>query len=250
MDLASMLTYTAEQFLDDRTTLVEGDGDSLWSDDFLVRQFNRAMRILTRRAWVLIDTGIAPSGVIVLATGKSLYELNSSVLHVFDAQPSTQDYPLGRGTDSQLKSVSATNGLDAFEVGEAAALADDALTGVTLSIATDAGTRMMRVYPTPTATQNGVVVALKVARMPTTFLTLDDTAAEPEVDARWHEDICEYAAGKALTLPMVDQDQKAEGRRLLDEFNETVRQARQERVRAEMGTGRWAFNSTTAVLGR
>lgn len=250
MDLADMLEHTAKEYLDDRTDLVEGDGDDLWSDAYLVRQFNEAQRQLCRRAWVLIDTDNPTAGRIVLATGKSTYALHKSVLRVFDAQPSTQDYPLGRGTDAELKNASNTSEMDAFEVGEATALADDALTGTTLSIATDAGTRIMRVYPEPTATENGVVVALKVARMPITELTVDDTTASPEIDEQWHLAICEFAAGKALTLPLVDADQKVEGRRLLDAFAETVRQARQERVRAEMGTGRWGFNTTTSVLGR
>ncbi|MCR4338515.1 MAG: hypothetical protein NUW01_01365 [Gemmatimonadaceae bacterium] len=250
MLLSEMLTYTAAEFLDDRADLVDGEADNLWSDAFLCRQFNRATRILTRRAWVLIDTGNPTAGRIVLATGKSTYPLHKSVLYVYDAQPSTQDYPLGRATDSQLKNASNTNDLDAFDVGEAASLAGDALTGTTLSIATDAGTRILRVYPVPTSTENGVVVTLKVARMPVTFLTLDDTDAEPEIDEQWHEDICEYAAGKALTLPTVDSDQKVEGRRLLTEFAETVRLARQERVRAEMGSGRWGFSSTTAACGK
>ena len=39
MNLADMLTYTASEFLDDRTVLLDGDEDSLWSDSYLVRQF-------------------------------------------------------------------------------------------------------------------------------------------------------------------------------------------------------------------
>lgn len=250
MNLSEMLEYTRSYIDDTSGTLIEGDNDQLWSDLLLVNFMNQAEKLLCRRAWVLVDTGVAPAGRIVLATGVALYPLHASVLHVFDAQPSTQDYPLGRGTDTQLKSVSDTSGFDAFEIGEAAALAGDTLTGVTLSIATDAGTRMMRVYPTPTATENGVVVALKVARMPVTPLTLDDVEAEPESDAQWHTEICHFAAGRALTLPNVDSEFRTVGRTLLTEFAETVRQARQERVRAEMGGGRWAFNSTTATLGR
>jgi hypothetical protein len=250
VNLAEMLEYTAGQYLDDRTILVEGDNDDLWSDAFLVRQFNRAQRILTRRSWVLIDTGHPTAGRITLATGKATYAWHKSVLFVFDATPSTQDYPLGRALDGQIKNATNTNEFDAFEVGESASRAGTAETGTTLAFAPDAGTRMLRVYPTPTSTENGVVVTLKVARMPVTPLTLDATDAEPEVDEQWHEDICEYAAGKALTLPNIDGEQKAEGRRLLAEFNEVVRQARQERVRAEMGTGRWGFASTTAVLDR
>ena len=249
MDLADMLTHTASELLDDRTALVDGDNDDLWSDEYLVRQFNDAQKILCRRAWVIIEYGVAPAGVIVLATGKILYPLHKSILRVFDATPSTQVAPLGRTTDDQLRDPNPSGG-DAFDVGENAAREATALTGATLAFASDAGSRQLRVYPTPTSAQNGVVVSLKIARLPITPLTLDDTGAEPEVPEEFHLALCEYAAGKALTLPNVDSDQKGEGRRLLAEFAETVRQARQERVRAEMGSGRWAFNSTTATLGR
>jgi hypothetical protein len=247
MNLADMLQYTAAEFLDDRTELVDGDNDDLWSDAYLVRQLNEAQRILARRAWCIIEYGKAPAGVIVLATGKTLYDTHPSILRILDATPSTQVAPLGRTTDIKLRDPSPV-GSDAFEIGETAAREDTALTGATWAFATDAGTHQLRVYPTPTSTQNGVVVSLKIARMPITFLTLDDTNAEPEVPEQWHMEMCHYAAGKALTLPNVDADQKTEGRRLLAEFNETVRLARQERIRAELGSSRWGFSSTTAAV--
>ncbi|MCR4302143.1 MAG: hypothetical protein NUV51_11070 [Sulfuricaulis sp.] len=249
MKTSDLLDYCAKELLDDRTEMVEGDPDALWSDTYLLRQMNKAQQILCRRSWAIIETGIAPAGVIVLVTGKVLYDLHPSILRVFDATPSTQVAPLGRTDDIQLRDPSPLGG-DAFDVGEVAAREATALTGATLAFATDAGTRQLRVYPTPTDTQNGIIVALKIARLPLVELSIDDTDAEPEIDEQWHMDLAEYAAGKALTLPLVDADQKVEGRRLLAEFAETVRQARQERVRAEMGTGRWAFNSTTATLGR
>lgn len=256
MDTAELLDYCAKELLDDRTDLVEGDADNLWSDAYLLRQMNEAQRQLCRRAWVIIEYGIAPAGVIVLATGKVTYALHKSVLRVFDITPSTQTLPLGRDTDLALRDTSLLNrdpnsDFTAYELGESAALAGvSSLTGATDAFGTDAGTRMVRIYPPPAAAQNGVVLSMRVARLPITELTVDNTEAEPEVPTEFHLAICEYAAGKALTMPLVDADQKVEGRRLLEAFAETVRQARQERVRAEMGTGRWAFNSTTATLGR
>ena len=249
MLLSEMLEYTAKEFLDDRTVLVDGDPDSLWSDSYLVRQFNQAQKILARRSWCIIEYGVAPAGIITLRTGISLYSVNKAVLKVFDSTPSTQTSPLGRTDDIVLRSDTPYDDYDAFEVGEAAARASTE-TGAPRAMASDAGSRLVRVYPTPTATENGVKMALKIARLPLVELTLDDVDAEPEVPSQWHLDICEYAAGKALTLPMVDQDQKVEGRRLLDAFNETVKEARRDRVRFGLGTSRWAFSSSTAILDR
>ena len=249
MILSDMLTYTASEFLDDRTELVDGDPDSLFSDTFLVRMFNHAQRILARRSWCIIEYGVAPAGIIVLRTGVSLYPVNKAVLKVFDSTPSTMSSPLGRTDDIILRSDTSGDTYDAFEVGEAAALASTE-TGAPRAIASDAGSRMVRVYPTPTATENGVKMALKIARLPLVEWTLDDTDAEPEVPSQWHEDLCHYAAGRALTLPNVDAQMKTDGRLLLAEFAEVVKEARRDRTRFELGSSRWAFSSSTAILDR
>jgi hypothetical protein len=257
VDLASMLQHTASEFLDDRTELVEGDNDSLWSDEYLVRQFNSAQNILCRRAWAIIEFGKAPAGVIALRTGVSLYPLHPSVLRVFDGTPTTQSAPLGRTEDARLRDTSLgtpypADDFSAVEIGMAGSLAGGfaELSGAPFAFASDAASRTLRVFPPPTSAQSGLRVAMKVARLPINELTLDDVEAEPEVPAEFHLQLCEYAAGKALTLPNVDADQKTEGRRLLTAFDEVVRQARQERQRAEASTYRWHFSSSTATLGR
>lgn len=248
MDLVTLLEHLAKDYLDDRTELVDGDGDSLWSDALLVRYLNEAQRILARRAWCIVEYGVAPAGVITLRTGVSLYPVHKSILKVYDGTPSTQAYPLGRANDTMIRSVSLVYDFDAFEIGVSAALNSTADTGATTAIASDAGSRMLRVYPTPTATENGVQVAIKIARLPITWLTVDDTAASPEVPEDYHFLLCTYAAGKALTQPNVDGAMKTDGRLLLAEFDAAVKEARQDRQRFELGSSRWAFSSSTADL--
>ncbi len=256
MRLEEMLRYTAKEFLDDRTDLVDGDNDSLFSDEYLCRMFNEAAKILCRRAWVIVEYGSIPAGVITLRTGVSLYPLHESVLRVYDGTPTTlQSAPLGRTEDINLRDTSVitpypADAFNAVELGTAASLAGGSatLSGAPLAFASDAASRTLRVFPPPTSTQNGLKVYMKIARLPIKELTLDDVEAEPETPREWDIAICEYAAGKALTLPNVDADQKPEGRRLLAEFAETVRLARQERQRAEASAYRWNFSSTTAVL--
>ena len=254
MNLEEMLEFTASQYLDDRTDLVDGDPDSLWTDALLVRYFNHAARILARRAWCIIEYGVAPAGVIVLETDKVLYPLHKSILRVFDATPTTQLDPLGRTEDLMIRNPDILNrhwydSFSAYEVGEYASLSDSSVTtGTALAFATDAGTRVLRVSPPPSSTENGVRVMLRVARLPIIELTMDDTAASPEVPEEYHEDLCLYAAGRCLTQPMVDSQYKVDGRNLLAEFADLTREARRDRQRAEMGPSRWGFNSTTAVI--
>ena len=249
MNLEEMLDYTAKQYLDDRVDIVDGDSDSLWSDAFLVRQFNQAQRILARRAWCIIETGQSPAGIVTLSTGKVLYPLHKSILFVYDATPSTQTAPLGRGDDVALRSPYPA-GSDAYEVGAAASAAGTTseYPGPPLAIATDAATRTLFVSPEPTADQNGLQIAMKIARLPIAWLDLAKPKACPEVPEDWHMDLCEYAAGMALTMPNVDSANKVDGRELLNKFAETVREARRDRQRASYNGSRWGFASTTAVL--
>jgi len=243
MNLAELLKYTAGQYLDDRTEMVDGDGDSLWSDDFLVRQLNEAQRKLARRAWCIIEEGVVPAGVISLVTGVAVYALHKSVLRVYWAMPSDQTWPLARTSETRLlgqRNVDDGNfNIDTSVVAE---------TGRPVAFATDAGTRQMRVFRTPSATENGLAISLKIARLPITWFTVDNMDGAPEVPEDYHELLCRYAAGKALTLPNVDGQQRAIGRELLAEFDQEVREARQDRQRAEMEPAAWNFVSSTASL--
>jgi hypothetical protein len=244
MNLQEMLDYTASQYLDDRTSLVDGDPDSLWSDEFLVRQLNEAMRKLVRRAWCIIDEGHAVAGRIALVTGKAVYDLHKSVLRVYFATPTDQTWPLWRTSDAVLRGACISPADAPFNIDSPTE------TGRPVAMATDVGIRQMRVFRTPTVTENGLVLNLKVARLPVVWLTVDDLDAEPEAPEDYHELMCRYAAGRALTLPNVDGAQKAEGRALIAEFNDEVREARQDRQRAEMEPSRPAFSSVTALLDR
>lgn len=246
MNLADLLEYTAKEFLDDRTDLLDGDPDEIWSDSFLVRQFNEAQRILTRRSWVIQDVGHATAGTIVLATGKSTYKIHKSVLRIHDGTPEDRDSPLARYEDVSLRTPHPHWDNDlAFDVN----VPDTATPGRPVALATDAGTRLLRIYRTPSSVENGLRILLKVTRMPVTWLTLEDTDACPEVPEEYHQWLGDFAAGRALSLPNIDGQLKTDGKTILAEFAEHVKEARQDRQRAEMAPSRPAFTSTTATLG-
>jgi hypothetical protein len=230
--------------LDDRTDLISGENDSLWSDATLVQYFNEYERRLCRRAWVLTDIGNPTAGVIVLATGKSLYQLHKSVLRVRVATPAEQEFPLSHATDAQLTEIRPTD-KDWFDVNSTEIYTP----GAPLAISTDAATRTMRVVPAPAAAQNGLRVILKTVRMPVCPLTLDKPDASPEVPEEWHSEVlCLGAAGKCLTHPNVDASAKTEGRNLLAQVEATIREARQEMLRAEGAEARFQFSSDTARI--
>ena len=244
MKLSDMLAFTAKEYLDDRTDLLVGEADELWSDETLVRYFNEAERRLCRRAWVLQDIGHPAAGIVVLATGKSLYPLHKSVLRVRVATPEDVEVPLSHWTDEQLLRPRPID-MDYWDINRAEVFTP----GVPLAISTDAGTRTMRVVPAPALKQNGLRVLLKVVRMPVCPLTLEKPDASPEVPEEWHQSIlCMYAAGMCLTHSNVDASAKTEGRNLLAQVEATIREARQEMLRAEGAEARFQFASTTAMI--
>lgn len=253
MKLTEMLEYTAEQYLDDRTALLDGDPDTLWSNEFLVRQFNEAERKLARRAWCIIEEGSATSATvysaasavntIVLLTGVATYALHKSVLRVYCATPTDQEWPLYRTSDTALRTPRPYTDVP-FDINNLSASSP----GRPVAIATDASTRVARIFRTPSSTENHLILNLKIARLPVTALTMEDTDAEPEVPDDYHELLCRYAAGRALMLPNVDSQQRVIGRELLADFDAEVKEARQDRQRAEMERSQWGFASTTAVL--
>jgi hypothetical protein len=247
--LSELLDYVASVYLDDRTDLVDGDPDELWSDATIVRFLAEGERIICRRAWSIIEYGVAPAGVITLQTGKILYPLHPSVLRVYDLTPATQDGPLGRWSDLGLRDPTPPSA-DAFDRGEAASLAGAGNNppGASIAFATDSGTRAFRVWPAPSLTENGVQLYLRVARMPINALSLDNLDKSPEIPEEQHMALADYAAARCLLLPNVDSDQKAEGRLLLADFHRQVLEFRQDRQRAERDNSRWAFSSATSVL--
>ena len=245
MIVEELLDHTRKEYLDDFTELLEGDDDRLWSDEVLCRHFNEGSRILCRRAWLLIETGVAPAGVISLVEGKTVYSLHKSVLRVYKATPADTEFRLGRVSEEALDTRLPADPETPFDINTP----DTTTPGYPRAIATDAGTRRLRVYPAPSADEAGLKLNLKIARLPLRLLSVDDIQAHPELDEQWHESLCKYAAGKCLTSPKSgDVDARTQGREWLKEFYDDVKLARQERMRAEMAPVRIQHASSTAYI--
>lgn len=244
MILEELLDHTAKDLLDDRTDLVDGEPDSLFSDEVIVRYLAAAEERLCRRAWALVDIGHAQAGVLTLVEGKTLYTLHPSVLRVLTATPTDEEFPLHRTTDARLVAYRGESP-DYFDVNASDTIAP----GRPLAFTTDAGTRRLRLFRTPSADEAGLKLVLQIARLPVCKLDVAKVKESPEVDAQWHLDMCNYAAGKCLLHPNVDSQQRADGKRMVDDFERAVRECRQERERAWHAEPRPQFSSSTARCG-
>lgn len=241
MKLSELLEQVAQDHLDDRTDMLDGVADSLWSDKTITRYLNEAQRILARRAWVITDIANATAGVLTLVTSKATYALHKSVLRVYYAQVDGDAAPLPIAADRALLGYMVPD-MDYFDVNQVATLTP----GPSRAWAPDAATRTIRIYPPPSSTENGTRVLLKVARMPITWLDVSNKDACPEVPEDWHDALAIYAAGRCLRQANVDSQSRAEGQRLMEEFDAKVREARQERARMEYSGDRPHFASDTA----
>ena len=240
-----MLDFTRSYLDDGSQALVDGDSDILWDDALLLTFMTEAQRQLARAAWCIKEEGVSPAGRLVLATGKAVYDLHPSVLRVELATPSDMENPLFRTSDAVLRGAARDPDLP-YDLNDTGTTAS----GRPLAIATDAGTRQVRIFRTPSAAENGLVVNLKIARLPLVALSVDALEARPETPEDYDFAICIYAAGRALTQPNVDGQQRTIGRDLLVEFNDALRDARRDRQRAEMEPARWGFASSTALADR
>lgn len=245
MNLQDLLTYVATDVLQDRTDLITGDPDSLWSDRVIVGFLNEAQRILARQAWVLIDVGNLTAGQITLVLNQDTYDLHKSVLRVYEAVPTDTSIPLGRTTHSAIGYHNA----DAADYFDANA-AFSSTPGRPGAFATDAAFRKLQLNRKPDAASAGLVLNLKVARLPIglfdPLLAGNALAAVSEIPEEYHQWMGDYAAGRCLSLPHVDTDRRAEGKRMLADFADKVKEARDDRERAERAPGEFCFASSTA----
>ena len=242
MNLGEMIDHV-RTYLDDNTELLSGDPDKLWSDALIVQFLNEGQRILARRSWCIIDEGNAHAGVIVLATGKVVYPLHKSVLRVLMAVPTDQEWPLAHADNRVLRTSRPFDDW-IFDVNDVSTSSP----GRPIAFSTNAGTRIARLYREPTADENGLRLILTVARLPVTWLTIDNTEGTTETPEDYQLNICTYAIGKCLLLPTADSANKTDGRLMLKEFDDACKEARQDRQRAEMHSSRWGFDTATALL--
>lgn len=223
--------------LDDRSALVEGANDQLFTDARIVRFLNEGEQKLAREAWVLEDTDPAsedgdenPVCAIDLALNTTDYALHKSILHVKSVRLSDSAVDLQRVgyDDNRLLPLATVMDPDFWDVN--VTLAETA--GRPSRYSLDMGTRMIRVRQKPDATAAALSLHLVVVRMPLVAMSLDDLTKEPEVPAEFHSDLALFAAGACLTRTAdIDAALKRQGEEWMKEFDEKVKAARRDRQR-------------------
>lgn len=243
MTLTELLAHIGGVMLDDRSAMLSGASDSLFSDATITRYLNEAQRKLCREAWVLEDSTTASCAEITLATGTAEYALHKSVLFVKTARLNDDSVDLTRVgyDDNRFRSIDATRPPDYWDVNTATT----ENTGRPTVFSTDSGSRLIRFGRTPSSVENGLKVKLRVVRMPLVELSTGTPSASPEVPEEHHMLLATYAAGKCLQNPNIDAELRSQGRAWLTEFKAEVDRAKRDRMVLQQSMPQFRFGSTT-----
>ena len=239
MKLSELMDHVATHVLDDRTAMLNGAPDEIWSEEALARYFRTAEDIFCRKAWVLKDNVTSAICSITLVNAQKDYPLHASILRVLSVKPNDSDIDLVRMSYEGMRPRLTPTGPDHFDVN--VSYVDTP--GRPYWYSTDVSSRILRLRPTPDAAAVTAIgtIKLRVARLPLVALSHALPDNEPEIPDEYHMDLCDYVAGKALSHPNIDAEGKREAKDYLKMFFANVRSARGDIQVAEAAQPVWHF---------
>ena len=246
MTLSGLLSLLRGLILNDRTDRESGTSDYLWTDTTLVTYINEAQRRFAVQGLVLRDGTNDDVTKVELVEGQTIYPLHESVLAVLSAKPETGDADLQRvghcflnayrqPTESWVEPATY-NALQpgsplAFSTDEALSVDDfDSVSRVQL-----------RVYPEPSASEDGDFLRLRVIRKPIERLVAGNLAATPEIPEDHHIEMLDYAAYLALRIADDDGGDWKRAEKFRQDFEAHVKAARTTVMRKLFAPLGWGF---------
>jgi hypothetical protein len=254
MTFQDLLDELRQNILRDRSDIVSGPSDQIWSDETLIRYINDGYRRFCRRTLLLRDGSTPQFTQINIREGQTLYELDPVVLAVLSARYEDDENDLPRAAHEDLNTMPYTDPL-LWDVNMLSTSQPGRPRAFTTDESVTAGSQTLthvRVYPTPTSLETGKTLYLRVARLPAEMITLSNLCNEPEVSEDYHLDILNWAAFRALSNHDVDGDSKDRAATFKAAFEAVLEEAEQEAKRRMFSTTRfmpgrfgfsWARNS-------
>jgi len=245
MTVQELLDELAGNILRDRSDLMSGPDDYLWSDATLIKYINEAENILARKGLVLRDaTTVAVTQVPVVAD-VTQYTLHPSIVAVVSAKFASDVGDLARAGHTAFNSFQHVDPLF-FDPAQLSTMPP----GKPLAFSTDeqidessgkSGVVSMRVYPVPTADYAGDIIQLRVVRKPLNALTVADLDAVPEVPEDYHLGLLDWAAYRALRNIDSDAGAIEKADKYKQAFEDMVAQARTDARRKLFAPQQWGF---------
>lgn len=232
MTLGDLLDELRNNVLRDRSDIIAGDTDSLWSDETLLRYIGDAERRFARQSLIIRDATTPQVTQVVLKNGVVTYPLHRSVLSVLSAKYSTNTFDMQRTGHALLLQSTPPEFLsfdpaDPFNYPPGPPIAfytDETTVYATKQRVT------MSVYPTPGPDQDGQIVYMRVARLPLTSYanTLDNLNCESDLPEDYQLDVLEWAAYRAQRTFDGDAGAPTSAEQHKKRFEEAVAEAQAE----------------------
>lgn len=199
MTLDEQLQELRRNILRDRSDIIAGDTDSLWSDETLVRYIGDAERRFARQSLILRDSTTPEIVNLILKTGVVTYPLHRSVLAVISAKLTDTEHDIQRSGHALVTSARPAEFLtfdpsSPYTLSPGAPVAyytDETLVYARQSIVT------LSVYPAPSSVENDKILYLRTIRLPRSRYGMDELELESEIPEDYQLDVLEWAAYRA-----------------------------------------------------
>jgi hypothetical protein len=199
MTLGDMLHELRFNILRDRSDLIAGDNDSLWSDETLLRYIQDAERKFARDTLIIRDSTTPQYCHLRLKEGVKNYSLDPLILGVLSARYDEMPYDLARSghgivTASQPSTYFEFNPLAQYTVPP----------GIPTAFYTDETfvfalkqRPTLTIFPHPSAAQDGKLIRMRVVRLAGGCYTEADLDRESQIPEDYCLDVLEWAAYRA-----------------------------------------------------
>lgn len=199
MTLAELLDELRGNILRDRSDLIAGDTDSLWTDETLLRYIKDGERRFARQTLCLRDSTTPEIVQVRLRSAVQNYALHPSIIGVLSARFDTDTFDIQRsgyalllqGAHPETLSFDPSTAYTAAPGRPVAYFTDETL------IFARQGRVTLSAYPIPGTDEDGKTLHLRVLRMPATDYSLDNLEVESEIPEDYQLDTLEWAAYRA-----------------------------------------------------
>lgn len=219
MNVTGLLSELRRNILRDVTGAISSnDEDYLWTDEALLNYINESQMRFAFLTEYLQDASTPAVCEITLQEGVTEYPLHSAVIRVLSVR--MDDFYL------QISQTSYEQGDMQSTVGHTKVPVYSGR-GVH-AVVLDYEIGVLKIVGTPTADDAGKKLHLRVTRYPLAEFTLDNPEETPEFPVRFHLDLLEWAAFRALRNHDVDAENMAKASAHKTRFMDAVEEVKSE----------------------
>ena len=230
MVLSDRLDELRNNILRDRSGLVAGSSDHLWSDETLLRYIKDGERRFARQTLCIRDSTTPEIVNLTVKQGVVTYPLHKSVLAVLSSKFDTDTFDLQRSghalvlqfTPAEFFTYDPTTGYKAQPGRPIAYFTDETLVFARQRTVT------YTVYPAPSSVEDGKIVKMRVIRVPMGDYSIDNLDEESEIPEDYQLDCLQWAAYRAMHNHDADAGDSVKATDHKAAFDEAVLTARRE----------------------